>query len=582
MADSAPFRDEARQRLGELIDQYGRALCDDPNRCEALLRDLCGEYKREAFVLVSALRAGVVAELIAGLEGTGRPVLNTLIQRMHEQLTMSEESCRWAVEAWAAVLERTRPAGKASVNAAAVPGPVNVPLPSAEQRQIAVAQFNRANQVITSGNFDYGIQLLMTCCKLDPANLIYRQALRRTEKAKFKNNLKGGALAKLSNTAAKAKIMTAKRSRDHLKVLEYTEEVLARNPWDTPAQLDLAEAADALGLLDVAVWTLEQARQKDGNDPGVNRALARLYEKRGNFSQAIATWDLVRKAVPADAEASQKSRDLAAHSTISRGNYESVMTGGDAKEAGSGTAASDRLARETAPILARIKAQPGNPDLYLQLANVYRRAGQLDQAVATLENGLGPCGNHFHLTTALSELALEPVRRDLEIVEEKLKGQPQDEELRHHRKRLLKEINARELELYRRKVEFFPKEASHRLELGLRLLRAGQVDEAIKELQAARSDSRMAWRALLYLGHCFKARNNWRLAQRNFEEALKSLPPREENTRKEILFQLATGLAEAGDLAAAVELGHELANLDYGYRDIGRLLDEWQAGLQEA
>jgi hypothetical protein len=101
-------------------------------------------------------------------------------------------------------------------------------------------------------------------------------------------------------------------------------------------------------------------------------------------------------------------------------------------------------------------------------------------------------------------------------------------------------------------------------------------------LQAARADPRQRWRALLYLGYCFKTRNNWRLAQRNFEEAMQNLPVGEDGTRKELLFQLAQGSAEAGDLSRAVELALDLANLDFGYRDIGRLLDEWQAKLQQA
>ena len=72
----------------------------------------------------------------------------------------------------------------------------------------------------------------------------------------------------------------------------------------------------------------------------------------------------------------------------------------------------------------------------------------------------------------------------------------------------------------------------HRFELGVRLLRAGQIDEAIRELQAARSDPRHQWRSLLYLGHCFKSRNNWRLAQRNFEEALQQPAAGEDATRR--------------------------------------------------
>ena len=50
----------------------------------------------------------------------------------------------------------------------------------------------------------------------------------------------------------------------------------------------------------------------------------------------------------------------------------------------------------------------------------------------------------------------------------------------------------------------------------------------------------------------------------------------EDAMRKELLFQLAQGAAEAGELQKAIEVGMELANVDFAYNDIGRLLDEWQ------
>ena len=81
---------------------------------------------------------------------------------------------------------------------------------------------------------------------------------------------------------------------------------------------------------------------------------------------------------------------------------------------------------------------------------------------------------------------------------------------------------------------------------------------------------------------CFKRRNNWRLAQRNFEEALTSVPPGEEGGRKELLYQLASGCAENGDLARALDLGHELANLDFNFKNIGKLIDEWNDRFQSA
>ena len=55
----------------------------------------------------------------------------------------------------------------------------STPTPSPDQRRIAVENFERARQVLQSGNSDYAIQLLRTCCRLDPGNLHFRQTLRR-------------------------------------------------------------------------------------------------------------------------------------------------------------------------------------------------------------------------------------------------------------------------------------------------------------------------------------------------------------------------------------------------------------------
>ena len=201
--------------------------------------------------------------------------------------------------------------------------------------------------------------------------------------------------------------------------------------------------------------------------------------------QAVALWQLVRKADPSDAEAQHKINDLAATQTIHR--TLAKESGGKtparpAKQATDTTprktsevsetsevtdtkqppkpapAPADRLSQEMAAIRARIEADPTNPSLYLQLAGLHRRNGQLEQAREVLQGGLGPTGNHFDLATELADIDIEPFRQDLAITEQKLHGQPHDEELRKVRSRLLKEINARELELLRHKSERNPTE----------------------------------------------------------------------------------------------------------------------------
>jgi tetratricopeptide (TPR) repeat protein len=491
-----------------------------------------------------------------------------------------------------------------------------LPPPNAEHRRVAAGQFERANQVVATGNYDYGIRLLISCCKLDPGNLIYRQALRRTEKAKFGNNLRGSWHARWSTWAGKARVKASVGARDYLKVLEHGERVLMRNPWDVGVQMDMAAAADGLGLLDVAVWCLEQARQKTARDVALNRALAKLYAKRGNFLQAMALWQMILADNPADMEAQHMMKDLAAHDTIARGRYEPGAGGGEAAASGlrpgqaapepepeepvaaptprpvgdkpakapaaapakgsTVSSADHRVAREAAIIRTKLEADKTNVNGYLQLAALYRRVGLLEQARAVLNEGLGPTGNAFELALELADLDIEPFRQNLLVTEDKLRDAPDNEELRRIRLRLRKEVNTRELDFYRQKAERFPTELGLRFEVGVRLLRAGQHDEAIQMLQASRSDPRFRWQSMLWLGHCFKARNNWRLAQRNFEDALQNLPVGETAARKDLLFLLAQGFADEGDLTRAIDMGHELANLDFSYRDIGRLLDEWQ------
>ena len=68
---------------------------------------------------------------------------------------------------------------------------------------------------------------------------------------------------------------------------------------------------------------LEEARDQAPGSADVLRRLARLYERQSQFSQAIALWQLIRKADPTDPEAPRKINDLSASETIARGGYES-------------------------------------------------------------------------------------------------------------------------------------------------------------------------------------------------------------------------------------------------------------------
>lgn len=470
-----------------------------------------------------------------------------------------------------------------------------LPKISAEQRRAALKQFERAKQVIKAGDHDYGIQLLLTCCQIDPANLIYRQELRQTQRAKYQNSGHGQSLAYLRSIFTRVNLKKSMLAGKYMDAIMQAEQILVRNPWDLQAHLTMAQAFEELEWPDHALWTLEQIRPTHPKAPAVNRPLARLYERRGNFNQAIALWELVRQAAPGDVEAQRKGKDLAASATIAKGKYEEAIksekpaaeieTATDQPVLGQSpdatdtapTKKEDRYPREIAMQMERIKQNPKNANAYLQLSNLYRKADQLDKAREVLQSGLAPTASHFDIAQELLDLDIEPFRRDLAIAEDKLTREPNAADLKEIRAGLVKEINTRELDYHRRRSDRFPTDTAARFEMGIRLLKAGQVDEAIKELQNVRNDPRHHGKATFYLGVCFKSRNNWRLAQRNFEEALQHLGDSDSLLRKETMFYLASGYANAGEIDRAIDLGCELANLDYNYKGIGNLLEEWQA-----
>ncbi|MDQ3687127.1 MAG: hypothetical protein M3430_16250 [Acidobacteriota bacterium] len=97
--------DVPRQTLRNLIAKYGRDLCSDAGRCEGLLRDLCGAYRREINILISALEERVPLDLLAAHTSMPRELLLTrLTRRLEDQLALTEEAARWAVDSWALAL----------------------------------------------------------------------------------------------------------------------------------------------------------------------------------------------------------------------------------------------------------------------------------------------------------------------------------------------------------------------------------------------------------------------------------------------------------------------------------------------
>jgi serine/threonine protein kinase len=189
------------------------------------------------------------------------------------------------------------------------------------QRGALEAEFDRASELSARGDHRQALRILHQCCRSDPGNLAFRQALRRVAKVQYSLGRPGFLRTWLATLLRKVKLQKSRRTGDFAQVLALGEEVLERNPADIGVVLAMAEAADALELRDVAGWLLAAALHEHPHHPRLSRALAFLNERRGNFAQAIALWKMISSRSPDDAEARQKLKDLAAKQAISLGDY---------------------------------------------------------------------------------------------------------------------------------------------------------------------------------------------------------------------------------------------------------------------
>ncbi len=94
-----------RQMLRRILTKYGNEICSDARRCESLLNDLCGEYRREINVLVNAIQERVPLDLLAANSSMPHELLLTKLEkRLEEQTALTTDAAQWAVESWALAL----------------------------------------------------------------------------------------------------------------------------------------------------------------------------------------------------------------------------------------------------------------------------------------------------------------------------------------------------------------------------------------------------------------------------------------------------------------------------------------------
>lgn len=435
--------------------------------------------------------------------------------------------------------------------------------------------YEHGTRAAAQGQFDYATNLYVQCVTGDPGNPVYAKALLENLFKQYNNNKKGGKFVAIKGAGVKASLKKASMSKDWNQAILSGMEMLKLNPWDTFALTTMATACESLNHDECQLVYLRGALDGNPKDIDVNRRCGRALARARRYDDAVSCWRRVDQLKPGDEEAARAIADLAVEKTISRGGYEEAESTKDVRAKPMDSADVMRLTREQ-QLERAIGKNPQDINNYVELADMHTNNDRFADAEKVLARALEIAGGDLAIRERLEDTQVRRLRAEAETAKADVLAKG-GAEAKEALKRKSVELNRVEMEIFRNRSERSPNNMRLKYELGVRLKRAGKINEAIQYLQAARGDSKLKGEAHLELGECFQLIKQHKLAMSNYQTALESLFERDLERRKLVLYRAGTLSFEMQDVDGSEKYLNELASLDFAFKDVAKWLEKISA-----
>lgn len=444
----------------------------------------------------------------------------------------------------------------------------------------------KADAALQSQNVGYAVQLLLPVVKAEPHFLDGRRKLRKAEAAvkksagggkKFLGGLSAGGLSNLK--------VQGKVKKEPAAALPELEDLLAEDPYNAQLNGLLYEAAVALDMMETAAFALETIREGHPTDTKNMHRLAQHYmlvkepEKAANIFQAILKVDNT------DGEARKGVTNANAQASITRqgwGQRESVRDLLKNKEQSKSLEENSRKGMTSEQIDARLaewgekyNEDPQNINVVKKIADLYEQKEDLPSALQWYEYAFGlntadiALGSKVqHLRDRIEDTHFAALKADLE-------ANPDAPDAAQKRAEFDEMVNTRRLRQIanaKDRVEKNPTDLQLRFEYGSALLAAGQLSEAIAELQKAKNNPNIRNRATLMLARCYEQKGIYDLALRQLSEVAAELLGMD-STKKEVLYTKGLIHEKLNQKAEALESFKQIYEVDYGYLDVAQRVE---------
>jgi tetratricopeptide (TPR) repeat protein len=432
-------------------------------------------------------------------------------------------------------------------------------------------------------NFSYAISLCHAILKEVPGFLEARRLARRCAiKTSSGAKKKGNAVTQIFSSGVSVSRLQSQIKKDPRAGLMALEKELEKDPVSGSLNDLLFDTAVQQNMLDTAIFALETVRKGAPENTKLLHKLASYYLARDIPHEAAGVYKDILKQDPTDIHAIKGEKDATARASMKKGGWEKGNME-DARKDASGDRekeASDRAGMtrdqkkaKLTKLMEQYQADQNNIEVSKEIAAIYEDFGYWPDAYVFYNWAYQLSHKDNTLKIKAERMKSKDAEEQIQKLEEKLLTDPFNEELKAEIFAYKQERSKESVSEAKARVDQNPTDPQLRFELGLALYNSGDYNAAIPHLQQAKRNPHIRTRVLLTLGRSFDSKGMFDIAIHQLEEALEDLHAMD-GTKKEVLYEMGLIYTKMGDKDKALHSFKEIYEVDYGYRDVAKRVEE--------
>jgi len=440
-------------------------------------------------------------------------------------------------------------------------------------------QVENARKAGDKGQVQYVADICLGILQQHPGCLDVRKILH---KARQRTAKKGSTITKLFGKVTTAPFMLKagkEIEKNPEKVLHEAEKQLNQDGQNPDLLKVLAQAAAAAGLWETAVFVREEVRRVAPEDMENLGALGEVYIKADEPEKAVQVAQSILDNQPANELGQELIRKASVAVSMRKGKWEeeggfreklkSEEESVELEQAARVANDEETLTKLIERAKEKLEKEPDNIGYYREIAGHYRKMGKPREALDWIEKARELPGGKSDtaLERSAYDLQTRVYRKEIEEKEKELEQNPDKADLKQELEKLKEDFHQFRIDNASAMVEKYPNDNSYKYDYGMLLLEDGQYEKAIQQFQKSQNDPKVRISSLLNLGRAYRAKKFTDLAIDTLENA-KNETTLMNDTKKELIYELAGTYEDAGRVEEAIEEYKAIYAADIGYRDV--------------